>query len=56
VLTVSAIALFGEATGYGWALGWLVVALALANLLFGFCAGCFIFYQLRRLTRGGTAS
>lgn len=56
VLAVSAIALFAGATGFGWVLGWLVVALALANLLFGFCAGCFIFYQLRRLTAGPDAS
>jgi hypothetical protein len=55
VLTVSALALFVGATGFGWVLAWLVVALALANLLFGFCAGCFIFYQLRRL-RGASAS
>jgi hypothetical protein len=56
VLSVSAIALFAGATGFGWVLGWFVVALALANLLFGFCAGCFIFYQLRHLTRGASAS
>ncbi len=30
------------------ALAWIVVALALVNLLFGFCAGCFMFLQLRR--------
>jgi hypothetical protein len=52
VLAVSAVALFAGAIGFGWVLAWLVVALALANLLFGFCAGCFIFYQLRRLMRG----
>jgi hypothetical protein len=56
VLTVSAVALFAGAIGFGWVLAWLVVALALANLLFGFCAGCFIFYQLRRFTRGAATS
>jgi hypothetical protein len=50
-LAASAVLLFAGVTAVGWALGWLVVALALVNLLFGFCAGCFAFLQLRRLTR-----
>jgi hypothetical protein len=33
----------------GWALAWLVVALAALNLFLGFCAGCFVYYQLNRL-------
>lgn len=33
----------------GWALVWLVVVLAAANLFLGFCAGCFLYYQLNRL-------
>jgi hypothetical protein len=33
----------------GWALVWLVVALAALNLFLGFCAGCFLYYQLNRL-------
>ncbi len=33
----------------GWALAWLVVGLAALNLFAGFCAGCFIYYQLNRL-------
>jgi hypothetical protein len=33
----------------GWALIWLVIALAALNLLVGFCAGCFFYYQLNRL-------
>ena len=33
----------------GWALVWLVMALAALNLFLGFCAGCFIYYQLHRL-------
>lgn len=32
----------------GWALAWLVVGLAAANLFLGFCAGCFLYYQLSR--------
>lgn len=33
----------------GWALTWLVIALAALNLFLGFCAGCFVYYQLNRL-------
>lgn len=33
----------------GWALAWLVVALAALNLFVGFCAGCFVYYWLVRL-------
>ncbi len=33
----------------GWALTWLVVALAALNLFVGFCAGCFVYYWLARL-------
>jgi hypothetical protein len=32
----------------GWLLTAIVVALAAINLLFGFCAGCFLYYQLGR--------
>jgi hypothetical protein len=47
---VVATALFaaGGATA-GWAVAWLVVVLAGVNLTVGFCAGCFVHYQLRRL-------
>jgi hypothetical protein len=48
VLALSAILLFAGATVVGWALAWIVLALALVNLVFGFCAGCFIFLQLRK--------
>jgi len=30
-------------------LAFVVLALALVNLLFGFCAGCFIFLQINRI-------
>jgi hypothetical protein len=33
----------------GWALSWLVVALAALNLFAGFCAGCAVYYWLNRL-------
>jgi hypothetical protein len=32
----------------GWVLTGIVIALAAVNLLFGFCMGCFIYYQLGR--------
>jgi hypothetical protein len=33
----------------GWALAGIVVVLAAVNLFFGFCVGCFMYYQLARL-------
>ncbi len=32
----------------GWALTLLVAALAMVNVVANFCAGCFVYYQLRR--------
>lgn len=32
----------------GWALAWVVIVLAVLNLFLGFCAGCFVYYQLNR--------
>lgn len=55
-LAAAAIALFAGATTLGWVLAWVVVALALVNLLFGFCTGCFVFFHLRRLTGHGAAA
>lgn len=40
--------LFGYAL-IGWALVWIVIVLAALNLFLGFCAGCFIYYQLSRI-------
>ncbi len=48
-LLASFVALLVGATIVGWVLAWMVVALALINLLFGFCAGCFLYFQLERL-------
>lgn len=49
-LTLSAIALLvAEASLVGWVLAALVVVLAAINLFFGFCAGCFLYYQIVRL-------
>lgn len=39
----------GGLTAVGWALVWLVVILAGLNLFLGFCAGCFMYYQLNKL-------
>ena len=36
-------------SGLGWALAWIVVALAALNLFVGFCVGCAAYYWLSRL-------
>ena len=46
-LAVAAL-LLGQAI-VGWTLVWIVIVLAALNLFLGFCAGCFIYYQLHRL-------
>lgn len=47
-LTAASVALFTGATAAGWILAWVVVVLAGVNLAFGFCAGCFLYYQIRK--------
>jgi hypothetical protein len=49
VLLLATGALYGGAPVAGWILAIVVIALAAVNLLFGFCAGCFIYFQLQRL-------
>jgi hypothetical protein len=49
VVTLAVLALLAEAMFLGWALVWLVIGLAALNLFLGFCAGCFLYYQLNRL-------
>lgn len=50
VLTLSSVALlFIENSLLGWSLAGLVVILAAINLVFGFCAGCFLYYWIVRL-------
>ncbi len=39
----------------GWVLAFIVLALALVNLIFGFCTGCFIYLHLERLRHGARA-
>jgi hypothetical protein len=46
VLVAAAILLAAGASIAGWALVWVVVVLALVNLVFNFCTGCFIYTQL----------
>jgi hypothetical protein len=45
------------ASGAGWLLAGIVAVLAAVNLLFGFCAGCFVYFQLARvgLIRGSAS-
>jgi len=51
----SVLLLLGSTTP-GWALAWVVILLALANLVFGFCAGCFVYFQLGKLGVPGFSS
>jgi len=48
-VTLATLALLAGFTIVGWALAWLVIVLAALNLFLGFCAGCFVYYQLNRL-------
>lgn len=47
-LALGWIALVAGASVLGWALVLLVAVLAMVNVVFDFCAGCFAYYQLRR--------
>jgi len=49
LLALGWIALLAGAAALGWALVLLVAVLALVNVVFDFCAGCFMYYQLRRV-------
>ncbi len=49
VLGAGSVLLFTGSTLLGWALAWVVVLLAAVNLFFGFCTGCFLYYQLGRI-------
>lgn len=49
VLLVAFAALASGLAGLGWALSWLVIALAALNLFTGFCAGCAVYYWLNHL-------
>jgi hypothetical protein len=49
VLGIGSLLLYTGSPLLGWIFAWIVIALAAANLYFGFCAGCFVYYQLRKL-------
>jgi hypothetical protein len=49
VLGTGSIFLYNGLSLAGWIFAWVVIILAVANLLFGFCAGCFVYYQLGKL-------
>ena len=54
VVTLGGIlALMAVLGGLGWALTWLVAALAALNLFGGFCVGCAMYYWLNRLNVPG---
>lgn len=52
-MAASSLSLLAGAAVFGWALAWLVVALAALNLFGGFCVGCAIYYWLSRLGTPG---
>jgi hypothetical protein len=49
VLLLARVGLFIGAQAVGWGLAFVVIALAAVNLFYGFCAGCFVYFQLQRL-------
>ncbi len=55
VVALAVIALLAGQPIVGWALVGLVIVLAALNLFVGFCAGCFVYYQLNRLGVPGFA-
>ena len=53
VLALAVIALLAGLSVLGWLLVWIVLGLAALNLFLGFCAGCFLYYQMNRLNVPG---
>lgn len=49
VVALAVAALLANLSILGWGLVWVVIALAALNLFLGFCAGCFVYYQLNKL-------
>lgn len=45
---IATVALITGVSVLGWALAWIVIALAALNLFTGFCAGCFVYYQFSK--------
>ncbi len=48
-LVAALLAFWGGVSTLGWALAAIVIVLAAVNLFLGFCAGCFMYYQLGRV-------
>jgi hypothetical protein len=48
-VALSVLSLLMGQTVLGWDLTWVVVVLAALNFFVGFCAGCFVYYQLNKL-------
>jgi hypothetical protein len=48
-LLVAILGFVANVTLLGWALSWIVVALAALNLFAGICVGCMMYYWLNRL-------
>lgn len=55
VLALAALLLLLGFDNAGWFFGFMVLALALVNLVFGFCVGCFLYLHLSRLRQGVSA-
>ena len=53
VLLAGSVALLAGQPILGWSLVWLVIVLASLNAFAGFCAGCFVYYQLAKLKLPG---
>lgn len=51
MLAIASAALAAGSAMLGWALVGIVIVLAAVNLFFGFCAGCFMYFQLARIQR-----
>jgi hypothetical protein len=55
-LAASTVFLYSGSAVTGWSLAWVVILLAATNLFFGFCAGCFVYYQIARLRSAKTGA
>jgi hypothetical protein len=55
VLLLAVIALLAGVPLIGWALNWIVVALAALNLFGNICVGCLMYYQFNRMGLPGFA-
>ncbi len=54
VCAVAGAALLYAGYGYaGWGLAWLVIVLAAVNLFTGFCAGCSLYYWIKKIKPNG---